>query len=164
MPDMTPAPAAQSVTLPQELRALVALSGPLALSNLAQIAMGTTDVMMMGSLGPDTLAAGALGANLYLVALIFGIGLLNATTPMIARELGRGSSTVRGLRRIVQQGFWSAGFIAVPCWLVLWWSGPLRWSRKFGQGVKLGSPLRRTDLNDGQTEAVFGGFQGESCS
>ena len=40
----------------------------------------------------------------------------------------------------------------------------VRWSRKFGQGVKLGSPLRRTDLNDGQTEAVFGGFQGESCS
>jgi multidrug resistance protein, MATE family len=107
MPDMTAAPAAQSVTLPQELGALVALSGPLALSNLAQIAMGTTDVMMMGSLGPDTLAAGALGADLYLVALIFGIGLLNATTPMIARELGRGSSTGRDLRRIVQQGFWS---------------------------------------------------------
>jgi multidrug resistance protein, MATE family len=57
MPDMTAAPAAQSVTFPQELRALVALSGPLALSNLAQIAMGTTDVMMMGRLGPDTLAA-----------------------------------------------------------------------------------------------------------
>jgi hypothetical protein len=40
----------------------------------------------------------------------------------------------------------------------------VRWSRNFGQGVKLGSALRRTDLNDGQTEAVFGGFQGESCS
>jgi MATE family, multidrug efflux pump len=125
MPDITPAPAAQSATLRQELRALVALGGPLALSNLAQIAMGTTDVMMMGRLGPDTLAAGALGVNLYLVALIFGIGLLNATTPMIARELGRGSSTVRDVRGIVQQGFWSAGFIAVPCWLVLWWSDPL---------------------------------------
>jgi hypothetical protein len=58
MPDMMPAPTAQSVTLRQELRAVVALSGPLALSNLAQIAMGTTDVMMMGRLGPDTLAAG----------------------------------------------------------------------------------------------------------
>ena len=39
-----------------------------------------------------------------------------------------------------------------------------RWSRKFGQGFKLGSRLRRTDLNDGETEAVCGGFQGESCS
>ena len=40
----------------------------------------------------------------------------------------------------------------------------LRWTRKFGQEIKLGLLLRRTDLNDGQTEAVFGGFQGEGCS
>ena len=40
----------------------------------------------------------------------------------------------------------------------------LRWTRKFGQEVKLGLLLRRTDLNDGQAEAVFGGFQGEGCS
>jgi hypothetical protein len=41
---------------------------------------------------------------------------------------------------------------------------PLRWTRKIGQEVKLGLLLRRTDLNDGQTEAVFGGIQGEGCS
>jgi transposase len=40
----------------------------------------------------------------------------------------------------------------------------LRWSRKFGQEVKLGSILRRTDLHDRQTEEVFGGLQGEGCS
>ena len=40
----------------------------------------------------------------------------------------------------------------------------LRWTRKFGQEDKLGLLLRRTDLNDGQAEAVFGGFQGEGCS
>jgi hypothetical protein len=37
----------------------------------------------------------------------------------------------------------------------------VRWYRKFGQWLKLGSRLRRTDLDDEQTEAVFGGFQGE---
>jgi MATE family multidrug resistance protein len=105
-----------------ELRALVALSGPLALSNLAQIAMGTTDLMMMGSLGPDTLAAGALGTNLYFMLMIFGIGLLNAVSPMIARELGRASPGIGVVRKVVQQGFWSAGCIAVPCWAMLWWS------------------------------------------
>jgi Na+-driven multidrug efflux pump len=80
---------------------------------------------VMGTLGPDTLAAGALGANLYFVSLIFGIGLLNAATPMIAREAGRDPFTVCGVRRIVQQGLWSAGCIAIPCWLVLWWSKQL---------------------------------------
>ena len=109
----------------RELRALVALSWPLALGNLAQIAMGTTDVMMMGWLGRDTLAAGALGVNLYFVALIFGIGLLNAATPMIARELGRGSRNAHDVRGIVQQALWSAACMAVPCWLVLWWSESL---------------------------------------
>ena len=49
-----------------EVRAIAALSGPMALTNLAQMAMGTTDVLMMGWLGPETLAAGALGTNLYL--------------------------------------------------------------------------------------------------
>jgi multidrug resistance protein, MATE family len=108
-----------------ELRALIALSWPLALTNLAQVAMGTTDVMMMGTLGPDTLAAGALGTNLYFIALIIGIGLLNAVTPMIARELGRGCPAIADVGTIVRQGFWSAGCVAVPCWLVLWWSEPL---------------------------------------
>jgi hypothetical protein len=42
--------------------------------------------------------------------------------------------------------------------------GYLRWTREIGQEVKLGLLLRRMDLNDGQTEAVFGGFQGEGCS
>src|SRR5690242_19832014 len=125
VPHIAPAPTAKSLTLLQELRALVALSWPLALSNLAQLAMGTTDVMMMGRLGPQTLAAGALGTSLYLIALIFGVGMLNATTPMIARELGRNPSTPGNVPRIVRGGFLSAGCIAIPCWLVLWWSEPL---------------------------------------
>jgi hypothetical protein len=40
----------------------------------------------------------------------------------------------------------------------------LRWYRKFGQWLKLGLLLRRTELDDEQTEAVFGGFQGEGSA
>ena len=32
-----------------------------------------------------------------------------------------------------------------------------------GTGAKLGSPWLEDEPDDGQTEAVFGGFQGESC-
>ncbi|MBC4019345.1 transposase [Siccirubricoccus deserti] len=39
----------------------------------------------------------------------------------------------------------------------------VRWSPDFGQVGKLGSPVRRTDPDDGQADAVFGGFQGEGC-
>jgi multidrug resistance protein, MATE family len=106
----------------RELRSVAALSWPLAITNLAQIAMGTTDVMMMGRLGPDTLAAGTLGTNLYFMAMIFGIGLLNATSPMIARDLGRDPGVAAPIRGTVRIGLWSAFFVAVPFWLVLWWS------------------------------------------
>src|SRR5450432_4188978 len=91
-----------------ELRAVVALSWPLALSNLTLVAMGTTDVMMMGWLSADTLAAGALGANLYFMAFIVGAGLLNATAPMIARDLGRDPSATAPIRGMVRLGLWSA--------------------------------------------------------
>jgi MATE family multidrug resistance protein len=108
-----------------ELRAIIALSWPLALANLTQVAMGTTDVMMMGWLSADTLAAGALGANLYFMAFVFGMGLLNAAAPMIARDLGRDPGATAPIRGTVRVGLWSALFIAVPCWLALWRSEPI---------------------------------------
>jgi MATE family multidrug resistance protein len=108
-----------------EAAAVASLSWPLILTNLAQIAMGTTDVLLMGWLGPDVLAAGALGTNLYFIALIFGIGLLNATAPMIARSLGQDPDNASEVSGAVRQALWAAACIAVPFWLILWWSDPL---------------------------------------
>ncbi len=58
-----------------EIRATVSLAWPMVLTNLGQTAMHTTDVMMMGRLSADTLAAGALGVNLFFAPLIFGVVL-----------------------------------------------------------------------------------------
>jgi MATE family multidrug resistance protein len=103
-----------------ELRATLALGWPLILTNLAQNALMTSDVILMGWLGSDSLAAGALGTNLYFAFLIFGIGLMSATSPLIAEELGRRSHSVREVRRTVRQGFWAAITVAVPIWIVSW--------------------------------------------
>lgn len=103
-----------------EMGATLALAWPLILTNLAQTAMTTTDVMFMGWLGPDTLAAGALGTNLYFAPLIFGLGLMIATAPMLATERGRNRHAVRDLRRTVRQGLWSAFAICLPIWIILW--------------------------------------------
>ncbi|MBS0640788.1 MAG: MATE family efflux transporter [Proteobacteria bacterium] len=108
-----------------ECRAILGLSWPLALGNLTQVAMGTTDVMMMGWLSADTIAAGALGANLYFMPFVFGLGLLNAATAMIARTLGRDPGDVMQVRVIVHIALWSALLVAVPFWIVLWWSESL---------------------------------------
>jgi MATE family multidrug resistance protein len=103
-----------------EARATIALAWPLILTNVAQTAMTATDVLLMGQLGPETLAAGALGSNFYFATMIFGLGLTTATAPMIARELGRKSHSVRDVRRTVRQGMWAAVVIALPIWVVLW--------------------------------------------
>jgi MATE family multidrug resistance protein len=111
-----------------ETRAMLALSWPLVLTNLGQIAMTTTDVLMMGRLGPDSLAAGALGANLYMAVLIFGIGVMSAVAPLVSIELGRNRHAVREVRRTVRQGFWAAATLVGPMWLFLWQAEPmLRW-------------------------------------
>src|SRR3712207_3701054 len=103
-----------------ELRATLALGWSLILTNLAQNGLMTSDVILMGWLGSDALAAGALGTNLYFAFLIFGIGLVSATSPLIAEELGRRSHSVREVRRTVRQGFWAALTVAVPIWIVSW--------------------------------------------
>ena len=105
-----------------EARATLVLAWPLILTNLAQTLMTATDVVMMGWLGPDALAAGALGSNLYFATMIFGLGLTTATAPMIARELGRKGHSVRDVRRTVRQGMWMAAGATVPIWIVLWQS------------------------------------------
>ena len=99
---------------------MMALAWPMILTNLGQTAMNATDVMMMGRLSPQALAAGTLGSNLYVAPMIFGLGLVLAVSPMIAFELGRKRHSVRDVRRTVRQGLWAACFVAVPIWLLLW--------------------------------------------
>lgn len=103
-----------------EIRAMLALSWPMVLTNLAQVAMTATDVMMIGRLGADMLAAGALGSNLYFAPLILGLGLVYAASPMMATELGRKRHSVRDIRRTVRQGLWLAILGAIPIWIILW--------------------------------------------
>ncbi len=105
-----------------EALSTLVLAWPLILTNLAQTLMTATDVVMMGWLGPDALAAGALGSNLYFATMIFGLGLTTATAPMIARELGRKGHSVRDVRRTVRQGMWTAVVVTVPIWIALWQS------------------------------------------
>jgi len=103
-----------------ELQATFALGAPLVLTNLAQIALTTTDLIVLGRLGPDALAAATLGSNLYLGIQIFAIGVVSATSPMMAQAFGRRYRVVRDVRRTFRQGLWSAAIISLPAWLLLW--------------------------------------------
>lgn len=86
------------------LAATVALGLPLVGAQLAQMAINTTDVVLLGRLSATDLAAGVLGTQTFFFFYIFGSGITNAVMPMAAHAYGRGDET--SLRRAVRMGFW----------------------------------------------------------
>ncbi len=104
----------------RETRATLSLAWPLVLTQLAQIALSTVDVLLLGRLGPEALASGALAVNLYNAFMLFGVGVMTATMAMVARERGRMAHSVREIRRTFHQTLWVAATLALPIWCVLW--------------------------------------------
>jgi len=90
----------------EELRATFALAWPLVIAQLAQNALHTTDVILLGWLGPDYLAAGTLATTFFMPFLLFGVGVVGAVAPLVAQA--RGARDIKAIRRIVRQGFWVA--------------------------------------------------------
>lgn len=105
-----------------ETRVTMHLAAPLVLTNISQSLITATDVVLLGWLGAGALAAGALGNNLYIAFLVFGMGLMITVSPMVAKEIGRRASSVRDVRRTVRQALWSCVALAVPVWIILWHS------------------------------------------
>jgi MATE family multidrug resistance protein len=87
---------AASAALAGELRATLALAAPLAAANLAQMAMGFTDMVMVGRLGAIPLAAAGLGAMLYFTGGVMLQGILSAVAPLAAHALGAGDRAAAG--------------------------------------------------------------------
>lgn len=103
-----------------ETRATLALAWPIVATNLAQMAIGTTEVILLGWYSPQAMAAGVLGMNLFFAFAMVGIGIAAGTSPMLAQTIGRGRHVVRDLRRTVRQGLWLTTAIALVAWVVLW--------------------------------------------
>lgn len=100
-------------------RATLALGVPLIGAQLAQMAIGVTDTVMIGWLGAPELAAAVLGAQAFFLFLIFGMGFTLAVMPLAAQAHGR--DDVRGVRRSVRMGMWVVLFysaiVMVPLWM-----------------------------------------------
>jgi MATE family multidrug resistance protein len=118
-----------------ELRATLALAWPLILANLTQQAIQATDVLLMGRLGASQLAAATLALNLTFTFNLLMLGLVIASSPMMATALGKRSNAVREVRRTFRAGLWLIAVMLPPYWLVLWHVGDLM--RLFGESDEL---------------------------
>lgn len=105
-PDIEPAP------WRQHLQETLAVGVPLAATQLAQMAMGVTDTVMVGWLGAESLAALVLATQSWFLVFIFGTGFAYAVLPIAASAHGAGDP--RGVRRSVRMGLW-----VLACYSVL---------------------------------------------
>ncbi|ATZ22997.1 Multidrug resistance protein MdtK [Streptomyces lavendulae subsp. lavendulae] len=85
----------QLATLARDSRALAVLAVPLALTQLAQVALTTTDTIMMGLLGTEALAAGGLALVIFNQLRTMGVGLVTSVGNQIAAAAARAEKADR---------------------------------------------------------------------
>ena len=98
--------------LGHELSETIKLAVPMALTQLSQIAMMTTDLAFIGRLGNEAVAAAALAGTVYFVSFTIGMGLVSAVAPLAAQAFG--ARDPRQVRRALRTGLWAGLFISLP--------------------------------------------------
>jgi MATE family multidrug resistance protein len=86
------------------------IATPLALYYLTEVAMGLTDMVIVGRLGSDELAAVGLSAGIVIESIIVCFGVLSLVGVLSSHALGRGQR--ERVAAIVGQGFWVALLLA----------------------------------------------------
>ncbi len=105
----------------RETRSVVRLAVPLALTHLSYMAILLTDVVMMGWIGTEAIAAGSLARDLLWVFGAFSMGVLTGATPIMAQHLGAGR--IDQIRPTVRNAAWLAVFLTIPVAIISWFSG-----------------------------------------
>ena len=88
------------------------LAWPIALTQLGQIAMMTTDLALIGRLGDEAIAAVGLAHLILFVGFVLGMGPVSAVAPLAAQAFG--ARDPRMVRRSLRVGLWAAVMLGVP--------------------------------------------------
>lgn len=108
-----------------EARALLKLAAPLIAMQLAQMGSITADVIMVGALGKEALAATSIGAVMFYFAWLGGYGPVAAVSPIVSQILGAHPNDRARARAAVRMGLWAVAFISLPLMTFLIWSKPV---------------------------------------
>jgi MATE family multidrug resistance protein len=124
-----------------ETRALLILAGPLIVTQLAQMAVMTTDVVLLGRLSTEALAAAAIGNTVYYFAWLIGSGPAFAVAPVISQMLGANPNARAGVRTTTRMALWSMVLISPPLILIMLQTEPIL--RTLGQDPALAADAGR---------------------
>jgi MATE family, multidrug efflux pump len=101
----------------------IRLAVPMALTQLGQVTMMTTDLMLLGRLGDKVVAAAALAHTVLFVGFTLGMGFMQAVAPLAAQAFG--ARQPRLVRRALRVGLWASLILGVPLTLVQFWAETL---------------------------------------
>ena len=102
-----------------EIAETVKLAWPMALTQLGQIAMMTTDLALIGRLGDAAVAAVGLAHLILFLGFVFGMGLVSAVATLAAQAYG--ARKPRMVRRSLRMGLWAAVILGVPINVIQLW-------------------------------------------
>jgi MATE family multidrug resistance protein len=117
------APAAVQRIWRAEISETVKLAWPMALTQLGQIAMMTTDLALIGRLGDKAVAAVGLAHLILFLGFVFGMGLVSAVATLAAQAYG--ARRARMVRRSLRMGLWAAVILGVPINMVQLFGEPI---------------------------------------
>lgn len=109
----------------KEARATIALALPIVGTQLAQMAIHTTDVLLLARYSDTALAAAAVGMSLFYFFWVVGLGLSMATPAIAAQALGRDGNDRDGVRMAVHDGLILIGLYSLLAMVLLWFTEPL---------------------------------------
>src|SRR5690242_19650033 len=116
MHDVLPA-TQQRLTLRRHIVDTVRLAAPLAVAQVTQIAMGITDMVLLGSLGSDALAVGGLGTGLFFTTVLILQGGLSAVAVLVSQA--RGAGRPERAPAIFRTGLLLVALLSVPAFALL---------------------------------------------
>ena len=109
----TTVPPSSSAPAPRtEVRELLRLSIPLIAGHAGNQLMGLVDTAMVGRLGSASLAGVGVGAGVFFVVTVVGMGTLLGLDPVIAQSIGAGEPA--RARRALWQGIYLALALSLP--------------------------------------------------
>src|SRR5262249_32599731 len=122
---------AAAVSVPQsdhfvwraEVADTVKLASPMALTQLGQIAMMTTDLALIGRLGDAAVASVGLAHLILFLGFVFGMGLVSAVATLAAQAYG--APGPRMVRRSLRMGLWAPGILRLPLHVIEMWGGDI---------------------------------------
>lgn len=100
-----------------ELQEMVRLAWPVVLAQVGAMMLGVVDTVMVGRVGPDAVAAVALGHIYWVNLTVPGIGLLLALDPIVSQAFGAGDEPA--MARGIQRGVILACMLTIPTALLL---------------------------------------------